>query len=60
MISQAPIHIKEYEWFFQTELLSLDRVRVLHFKWTVRVLAQDQFLLDVPLKLFCFVSLLFV
>lgn len=43
---------------FPDKTVSLDRVRVLHFKWTVKVLAQDQFLLYIPWSYF--ISLLLV
>lgn len=45
---------------FLGKTVSLDRVRGLCFKWTGKVLAQDQFLLYMPLKLFYFISLLVV
>lgn len=37
---------------FPDKTVSLGRVRVLHFKWIVKVLAQAQVLLYTPLKLF--------
>lgn len=44
---------------FPNKTVSLDRVRVLYSKWTVKVLAQDQFLLYMPLKLFYFILLVY-
>lgn len=44
---------------FPNKTVSLDRVRVLYSKWTVKVLAQDQFLLYMPLNLFYFILLVY-
>lgn len=44
---------------FPNKTISLDIVWVLYSKWTVKVLAQDQFLVYMPLKLFYVIWLLF-
>lgn len=59
-IVTAPFKHQGIWMAFLGKTVRLDRVRVLCFKWTVKVLVQDQFLLYMPLKLFYFISLLVV